>query len=170
MAQKITKRDRKGKILATDKSERTYEEMQWNNYNEIAKTPKERKVIFEAYITHIKDWFSKECFPLCSHQTIHRYTTIYPNEFNIKKIEQAEREWMMFWEKMLTWCAIWKMNWKASWVATIFALKNKYPSKYKDKHEIEMGENTSKFLFWLPKSPFMDWTLKRNKKDLKNDK
>jgi len=123
--------------------------------------------MYEEFCNHIKNGYSKHSFWLCDYDTVKSYISKYPSILDIKKLEQAERENMKFWEQLLVWAAAWKF--KTNWVPVIFALKNKFPVYYKDRTDLNI--DTAKWatiIFGLDKSPFVDWrkatALKKERK------
>lgn len=125
----IIKRDKSWRIININNSLKDYSKNIWNNYAGKYKTTEERKFIANKYIEHIRNWYPKHTFPFCGPKTIKKYIINYPDDFPILKIEEAERIWRLFWERILMKYCLWIIECNPK--SIIFILKNKYPQDYR---------------------------------------
>jgi len=63
------------------------------------KTKQSRRELCNKWCEHLSNGLSKESFPYCDPQTFRRYLKLYPKDFDIEAIEQAERCNLLYWEK-----------------------------------------------------------------------
>jgi hypothetical protein len=98
-----------------------------------AKKIDELELLIPAYIQHLSEGLSKECFVDCDYRTIEKYLseTIV---LQTKK-ERAERAGRLFWERLMMYVATGKS--KGNPAVLIFTMKNKFPESYKDRTEVE---------------------------------
>ncbi len=153
----IKSRDAKWRIIAN------HNDLYWNLLNSKWDTKEKLEKLCDDYCDYLRSWMPWYTFKACCNDNIRRFMTNFPEIFSKEKIEEAKREWQEVREKILFWCVTWKINGRASGSTLIFALKNKFPAHYKDKQELEIWEESRQIILWLPKSPFMDWTLKKTK-------
>jgi uncharacterized protein (DUF2249 family) len=70
-----------------------------NDFKVKFKTPEDRQQLCDNWCDHLSKGLSKECFPDCDPQTFKKYLSLYPDDFDTDKIEEAERLGRTFWEK-----------------------------------------------------------------------
>lgn len=72
-----------------------------NLYAQKYKTPEARKGLCTRYCEHLKNGFTKDCFPECDYLTVYDYIEKYPEDFDIVEIRIAERTQLLRWEQRL---------------------------------------------------------------------
>lgn len=110
---------------------RDYKEQKGNTYNMKFKTSEERKTLCNQWCEHLKQGFTRECFPYCDPQTFRRYVKDFPEDFDTQAIFSAEKFQIMEWEKKLHNIA---NTGTGNASAAIFGLKN--IAGWRDKHEV----------------------------------
>lgn len=96
-----------------------------NDYAMKFKTSEERIAVCDKWCAWLTEGKSKESFPDCDPQTFYKYAREFPNDFDSKKIEAAERASLAWWEDVGR-RMMWMGGKDVSPVIWIFTMKNKF--------------------------------------------
>lgn len=118
-----------------------------NNYRQKFKEAEEREFICQEYLKHCAQGLSDDCFPHCDRKTIQSYVKKFPKEFPAQKIERANRERRLFWERLGIAGTIGAMTMpdgkkfkvdNFNTTAWIFNMKNRFG--WKDRQDVTSGD------------------------------
>ena len=105
-------------------------------------TVEEMRSLIAQYVAHRADGFSKESFVPCDYRTIERHLEVYSDLLQSEKkmLQQADREGLLFWERLGKEIAKTGDGNVTSW---IFNMKNRYPQYWADKREMKVEGQVS---------------------------